>query len=319
MSFAREVKVEICQNNLSDCCKKSFISAIIKMNSSLSINNQNISVNISFTNVAIIKRIYELIKELYNIDTQIIVTKQMKLKKQNHYTLKMVEKSLEILSDLKVMEGFEFMQIDKTLVKNPCCKRAYIAGSFVASGSVNSPNTSNYHLEIQGYDIGHIDDLQKLITSLKKGREGLSFNFKKSTRRNAHIIYLKSAYEIVDFLNYVGATVSTFKYEDIRVQRDFMNSINRMNNMDVANEMKTLKAADKQLLDIKTINDHFGITNIDNKLVQVINLRLDNPNASLNELCELYNQTYDEKITKSGMNHRFRKIKDMASKIKEVS
>lgn len=316
MSFSRDVKVELCQNDLSGCCKKAFISAIIKMNSSLGINNKGISINISFENVSIIRYIYEILKEIYQIETQIIVSKQMKLNKGNIYTLKIVDKALAILDDLNLMENLSFSKkIATQYLENECCHRAYIAGSFVAAGSVNSPKRSNYHLEIQSNDQEHLNNLLKMINQLNKGRYPLDINFKIIRRRNNYVLYLKSSREIVDFLNYVGATNCTFRFEDVRMQRDFVNSLNRMNNMDVANEQKVQKAALNQIAIINKIDKYIGIEKLEPKLKEIAIMRLEHPEASLIELCELYNEDNFDKISKSGMNHRFRKIKEIANKI----
>ena len=316
MSFSRDVKIELCQSELSGCCKKAFISAIIKMNSTLGINSTGVSINISFENVAIIRYIYEILKELYQIETQIIVSRQMRLNKSNVYTLKIVDKALAILDDLELMENLQFKKdIGAIFEKNSCCRRAYIAGSFVAAGSVNSPQKSNYHLEIQTDDEEHLLNLKRLIEYVNKGKYPLDINFKMIKRRNNHLIYLKSAREIVDLLNYLGAINCTFRFEDVRMQRDFVNSINRMNNMDVANEQKAQKAAQNQIEMLKKIDKFIGIDKLENKLKEIAQLRLENPEASLVELCEIYNKHNLDWISKSGMNHRFRKIREIANKI----
>lgn len=316
MSFSRDVKTEICANQLGDCCAKAFISAIIRMNSTLTLNNQGASINISFENVSIIKYIYELLKRVYQVETQIIVSKQMKLKKVNIYTLKIVDQAFDILSDLKLVENFVFLKtIPEEYFNDDCCKKAYIAGSFVAAGSVNSPDTTKYHLEISSSEKEHLQQLHKLIKTLNQGKYSLQINFKMMKRRKNYVLYLKSSREIVDFLNYVGATQCTFKFEDIRVQRDFLNSINRMNNMDLANEVKVQKAASQQLAAIKLIDEKLGLDQLDDKLKLVATLRLENPELSLLELCNLYNNISNDQISKSGMNHRLRKLKEIAEQI----
>lgn len=317
MSFSRDVKVELCQNDLSFNCKKAFLSAIIKLNSNLGISQKGVSINISFENVTIVRYIYEIIKEIYNIETQMIVTKKLKLNKGNIYTLKLVDKALEILDDLSLMDGFAFRHdIALHVIENEDERKAYLAGSFVAAGSINSPHNSNYHLEIQSPDLAHLENVKAVIELLNKGMYPLDINFKISKRRNNYVLYLKSAREIVDFLNYIGAINSTFKFEDIRLQRDFINSINRMNNMDVANEQKVFKAANSQIELIKLIDDTIGLDALDDKLKVIAKIRLENSEASLNELCEIYNEISVDTISKSGMNHRLRKIKEIAQEIK---
>lgn len=317
MSFSREVKLELCQNEMSGGCKKAFISAIIKMNSSLGISNTGLSINIAFENVTVIKNIYETLKELYNVESQIVVSRQMKLKKNNVYTLKIVDRALDVLEDLKLMKNMEFIDdIDEIYYSSSENRKSYIAGSFIAAGTVNSPNNSNYHLEIQSNNKKHLQNLKKMIDYVNKGRYPLDINFKMIKRRNNYVLYLKSSREILDFLKYMGAVKNTINFLDVTTQRDFINSINRMNNMDVANEQKVQKAAQEQVDLINLIENTLGLNKLEPKLREVAKLRLENPDASLVELCDIYNENNLDSITKSGLNHRFRKIREIASKIK---
>jgi DNA-binding protein WhiA len=135
-------------------------------------------------------------------------------------------------------------------------------------------------------------------------------------RRNNYVLYLKSAREIVDFLNYLGATNSMFNFEDIRMQRDFVNSINRINNMDVANEQKVQKAANTQIEAIDKLIASDYLKKLDSNVRKVANLRKKYSDASLSELVGLFEEEYNEKISRSTINHRLNKIKEIASKIK---
>lgn len=317
MSFSREVKQELIQSDWEVSCKKATISAIIKMNSTLGISSTGLSINISFENVTIIKNTYEILKELYDIESQIVVSKQMKLKKKNVYTLKITDKALEILGDLKLMKDMEFLDdIDEIYYRDNEVRKAYIVGSFIAAGTVNSPTNSNYHLEIQSNNEKHLQNLKKMIDYVNKGKYPLDINFKMIKRRNNYVLYLKSSREILDFLKYMGAIKNTINFLDVTTQRDFINSINRMNNMDVANEQKAQAAAQKQIELINVINETMGLDKLEPKLREIARLRLTNPEASLVELCNIYNENHRDSITKSGMNHRFRKIREIASKIK---
>ncbi|MDR1781835.1 MAG: DNA-binding protein WhiA, partial [Bacilli bacterium] len=188
MSFSRDVKIELlehCGQEYTLACKKAFINAIIKMNSSLMINNQGLSVDISFKNATIIKHIYAILNDLYQEKMQLIVRQNMKLKKDHSYTIKISNNTLNILEDLKLMDGLTFnSNIDKSYFNNSELTKAYLAGSFVASGSVNSPAKANYHLEIQGNDKNYLENLKKLINRINKGKYPLDINFKMIKRRN---------------------------------------------------------------------------------------------------------------------------------------
>lgn len=309
MSFSKDVKNEICHNDIELSCKRSFISAIIKTNANLVINNSGLGLSISFENISITRTIFKMIKELYQVDIQIMVTKQMKLKKLDMYTLKISQDALKILEDLKLLENFNFTsKINKDIVDDEDKKRSYLSGVFVSIGSVNSPETSNYHLEIQSTDEVYLKNLLKLLKTLH-------LNFKIAQRRKSTVLYLKASSEIVDFLYYLNATQSAFKFEDLRIERDYLNNINRLTNIDVANEMKVQKAANQQIEYIKTIEEYYGLDKLEVKIKRIAKLRVENPEASLVELTEIYNDQFPDKISKSGMNHRFRKIKEIALKI----
>ncbi|MDR3214876.1 MAG: DNA-binding protein WhiA [Bacilli bacterium] len=317
MSFSREVKIELCEQEYDLGCKKAFISAIIKMNSSLNISNKGLSVDISFQNATIIKKIYRFLNDIYHEKPQIIVQKNMKLNKTHYYTIRIFNNTLAILEDLKLMDGLAFKsKIDLCYFQNANWAKAYIAGSFVAAGSVNSPSKANYHLEIQSSDLAYLEDLKRLIDLVNKGKYALSINFKIIKRRSNYVLYIKSAREIVDFLNYLQATTSMFNFEDIRMQRDFVNSINRMNNMDVANEQKVQKAANEQIEAINKLITINHLKRLDIGLRNIANLRLKYSDASLSELVSLYEKEYQIKISRSAINHRLKKLKDIALKIK---
>ena len=128
------------------------------------------------------------------------------------------------------------------------------------------------------------------------------------------MVYVKVADKIGDFLRCIGASDSLLKFEDIRISRDFTNSLTRLDNCEVANEMKTQKAASSQIEDIKQLEK--VINSLDVKLQEVCKIRLDNPEMSLNELCDVYERLYGTPISKSGMKHRFTKIHELALKQK---
>ena len=142
-------------------------------------------------------------------------------------------------------------------------------------------------------------------------------NAKITNRRLGYICYLKDAEGISDFLQVVGAQNSVFQFEDIRIKRDFNNSINRVMNMEIANERKAIVAANEQMRDIELVEKYIPESQIDLRSRQVIELRKNNPEASLKELVDLYEETYKDQISKSGLNHRLVKIKQMALSIKE--
>ena len=192
VSFARQVKEEVVFNDFDICCQKAILSAIIKINGTLSLSHQGLLLTIRTENAKIASKIHKMLKEVYNPQIEYLVSRKMKLKKNNVYILK-VSKAKEILENLGLMNGLGFQLLpDPKLVKKECCKRAFLAGVFLASGSVNNPETSNYHLELSVNEEEYALFIQKLINRFH-------LNAKLIKRRNKYIIYLKSSEKIGDF------------------------------------------------------------------------------------------------------------------------
>lgn len=307
MSFTTEVKAEISMNQLHACCAKAQLSALIQMCASLSFTNQGMALEIKSENVNTAKRILKLLKERYQVSAQLSVMRKMKLKKNNIYILRINDRAVDILKDLQILdeEGLR-SHPQKDMVYEECCARAYLAGAFLAGGSVNSPQTANYHLEI----VANSKVQAKFLLTLMKRFE---LPAKYIHRRNQEVVYLKASDKISDFLRCIGASDALFAFEDSRIQRDFMNSLTRLDNCELANEMKTISAGKKQLEDIAWIEAYRGLDTLPLKLQQAAALRRMNPEASLNELCDAYYEQTGETISKSGMKHRLAKLKELAS------
>lgn len=311
MSFTTSVKSEVAQNELKPCCEKAQCSALIKMCSSLNINSQGMYLTIQSESAPTAKKILKLLKENYQIHSELSVLKKMNLKKNNIYVLRIYDHTQDILNDLEIMDknGLRSHPTAKLLSKE-CCARAFLAGAFLAGGSVNSPNKTNYHLEIATSD----ENLAKFI---QKQMERFYLPAKIIARRNQHVVYLKSSEKIADFLKCIEATTSVFEFEDVRIQRDFMNSLTRLDNCDFANEMKTLAAGRKQCEDIEYLENYGALEFLPTKIQQVALLRKKYPEASLNELCTHYEEEYYEAISKSGMRHRLNKMSEIAATYKK--
>ncbi len=307
MSFTAEVKAEISQNELHECCAKAELSALILMCASLSFRKEGMALEMKSENANTAKRIWKLLKERYQVGAQLSVLRKMKLKKNNIYILRITSHVNEILYDLQIMDdkGLKNHPLAK-MVRKECCARAYLAGAFMAGGSVNSPQRSNYHLEIVANSKEHADFLLKLMH-----RFDLPAKYIK--RRAQDVVYLKASDKISDFLRCIGASDALFTFEDSRIQRDFMNSLTRLDNCELANEMKTISAGKKQLEDISWIETYRSLDTLPQKLYQAAVLRKQFPEASLNELCGQYSEQYGETISKSGMKHRLAKIKELAN------
>lgn len=308
MSFASETKKELTNITIKDCCVRAELSALIRMNGSLSFSNRRLILDIQTENAAIARRIYVLLKRSYEVTVELLVRKKMQLKKNNVYIVRLVEKAKEILDDLQIIEGdFSLVHnISKNLIRKKCCKRSYLRGAFLAGGSVNNPETSSYHLEIFSLYGEHNASICELMNEF-------DLNGKTLERRKGYITYLKEAEKITEFLNIVGAHHALLRFEDIRILRDMRNSVNRLVNCETANLNKTIGAALRQIENIKYIERVAGLDSLPDKLREIAELRIAYQDVTLKELGEMMS---GGNISKSGINHRLRKIDEIAEKLR---
>lgn len=312
MSFTTDVKTQIAGNELKPCCMRGELTAIIQMCSTLNFTAQGIALTMKTENATTAKRVFKYLKELYHVETQLSVIKKMKLKKNNIYVLRVTTKAMEILKDLEILtdKGLQSHPSAK-MVRKDCCARAYLAGAFLAGGSVNSPNKSNYHLEISTTNL-------ELALFIEKLMHRFDLPAKHIKRRNQEVVYIKASDKISDFLRCVGASDAVFTFEDSRIQRDFINSLTRLDNCELANEMKSISAGKRQMEDIEWIENYRSLDTLPVKLQHAAMARKELPEASLVELCEYCEDTFDEEISKSGMKHRFTKLKELADQYRGV-
>lgn len=307
MSFAAQTKKELTMIVSDTCCEKSELSALIRMNGAVQVSNQRVCLDISTQNAAIARRIYTLLKKTFQLHIEVLVRKKMRLKKNNIYIVRLPNQVQEVLSALHIVsEGFQFTSgIDKRIIKNSCCKRAYLRGAFLAGGSVNNPEGSSYHLEIASSYEEHCHALCELSNRI-------DLNARCIERKKGFIFYLKEGEKIIEFLSLIGAHQALFKFEDVRIMRDMRNSVNRIVNCETANLNKTIGASVRQIENIKLIDKEIGLANLPERLREVAVIRLQHPDMNLTEVGEMIKS----KVSKSGVNHRLRKIDEMAEKIR---
>lgn len=308
MSFAAEVKKELTSLEVHREHAKAELAALIRMNGSLSINNQQFVLNVQTENAAIARRIYSLLKDHYNVRSELLVRRKMKLKKNNVYIVRLKQETKRVLLDLDIMDGLMFhSHVSDEIMGNAQKMRSYLRGAFMASGSVNNPETSRYHLEIYSIYEEHNQDICDMLNYY-------GLNARSLERRNGFISYLKGAEKIADFLTLIGATNSMLKFEDVRIVRDMRNSVNRLVNCETANMNKTIDAASKQIDNIEFIQQRVGLGALPEKLQEIAELRLKHPEVSLKELGEMIPSGA---ISKSGINHRIRKINEFADRLRD--
>jgi DNA-binding protein WhiA len=308
MSFAADVKKELTSLTVQRNLAQAELAALIRMNGSLSLSNHQFVLNVQTENAAIARRIFTLLKEHYDVRSELLVRRKMKLKKNNVYIVRLKQETQKILLDLDIMDGLMFQSHIADEIKQSDEKtRAYLRGAFLASGSVNNPETSRYHLEISSIYEEHNQDICDLLNQF-------DLNARTLERRNGYITYLKGAEKIADFLTLIGATNSMLKFEDVRIVRDMRNSVNRLVNCETANMNKTIDAASKQIDNIHFIETTVGLQSLPEKLQEIAELRIQNPEISLKELGEMIPSGA---ISKSGINHRIRKINDFADNLRK--
>ena len=308
MSFTSEIKQEVAYNELKECCSVAELSALIKLSSSLVIGKGGFSLAVRLENPTAMKRVVYLLKKLYGTETELEIAQKTNLKKNNVYRLRF-DNGKEILEKLGLYSNKGLLNHPSyQIVSKECCGRAYLAGCFLAYGACNSPNKPNYHLEISINDIEHANFVVKLLSRY-------DLNAKISKRRNKYVVYMKKADSISDFLRLIGAHESLMNFENSRINRDFKNSLTRLDNCEIANEIKSLSAAKRQVESIQKIYNNNKTDALDEKLRNVMEIRMKYQDYSLLELCDEYQKAYGELISKSGLKHRLNKIESYAKEL----
>ena len=307
MSYASEVKKELTQLEVHREHAKAELAALIRMNGTVSLVDKKFILNVQTENAAIARRIYILLKDHFDVESELLVRRKMKLKKNNVYIVRLKHGTQEVLSDLSIMDGMSLhSHVSDEVMGNTQKVKSYLRGSFLAGGSVNNPETSRYHLEIHSSYEEHNDDICQMMNQF-------DMNARTLERRNGYITYLKEAEKIADFLALIGATSGMLKFEDVRIIRDMRNSVNRLVNCENANLNKTIDAASKQIESIKFIDEVLGLDKIPTKLREIALVRLEYPEVTLKELGEMIPSGT---ISKSGINHRLRKLNEMAENLR---
>ncbi|PZF89181.1 DNA-binding protein WhiA [Listeria ivanovii] len=308
MSFASETKKELTHMNVSDSDAKVELAAFIRMNGAISLSNQLVIMDVQTENAAIARRMYQLLKDLYEVPIELLVRRKMKLKKNNVYIVRLKSGTRGILEDLRILEPpMTFTKsIDRGFVKKRSAKRAYLRGAFLASGSVNNPETSSYHLEIFSVYEEHNEAICALMNQF-------DLNARTLERKNGFITYLKEAEKITEFLSIIGATSALLHFEDVRIMRDMRNSVNRLVNCETANLNKTINAAVRQIDNIKYIQATVGLEALPERLREIAALRIANEDVTLKELGEMLTTG---QVSKSGINHRLRKLDQIAERLR---
>lgn len=310
MSFANEIKqeVSIAEIESADIAQ---LSALIKILGVYKLNNRGIWISVENENIVIIRRVVKLLKYFFDLNLEIASIRNMKFGKKNIYSIRILNDVNTVLESLNLKNEKGFIIVpNREFFKNDLYIRKYLSGLFLASGSINSPENSNYHLEVRCPDEEYAKNIIKLMGKIY-------IDAKKIKRRENQVVYVKASEQIGDFLRAISASNSLMKFEDMRIRRDFKNSITRLDNCTTANDVKTYKNALKQIKEIEKLKELGIFETMDIKLKQVANLRLLYPEESLNDLVDLFEEEYETTISKSGIAHRFRKISELVKNEKK--
>ncbi len=307
ISFTSNVKNEVASYDGDRSENLAMLSAIIR--NSGKYDNNNITIITENSKVA--KRIYLLFLNIYNVPVT-IDDKENSFNRNRLYVVKVTGDISFILKDLSIVDdNMHYLKVvNSYLMDSENEKRAYLKGIFLSCGSVNDPKTSRYHLE---FFINNEEEALFVNNLLN----GYYLNSKVILKDKKYMVYVKEAEKIGDFLRIINASQAVMYYEDIRIYRDHKNMTNRLNNMEQANIEKTINTCNSQIKDINYIMEKLGIDFLDDKLKDACTYRLKYPESSLQELSSIMSLEIGKSITKSGLNHRFRKIKEIASKLKE--
>ncbi|MCR4880222.1 MAG: DNA-binding protein WhiA [Bacilli bacterium] len=310
-SFSLHVKEELCHNTYESLAvRKALLSAYIRINGNIVIRNKHSLLTMSNENAKIIKFIYSLILDIYPSNVSLSFTKKGKTK--TIYTINVSNNVDEILEELDVnfLEG----KISKEIVYDDETISGYLVGAFLACGSINSPETSNYHLELAVNSENYAKWLSHLFLRYKNNK----IEPRIIKRRNKYVLYFKKGDQIADFLVMIGAMGSAMDFENYRIDRDYMNNANRLTNLDTANMSKTIEAGKRQAHEIRYLIKHIGLEAIGNKKTQLVaSIRNERISVSLDEIASMVSKELKEEVSKSNINHIFRKIHELYLKEKK--
>ena len=314
MSFSSTAKEELMRLPLGkSCCILSELSALTQTTGSLAFRGAGrIQVTYRVENAALARRIFLLLRTQLSIVAKLHFVQHARLGGRRSCVLTLGDKdSQKLLIALHMMEQDEDggISLRRTAPRHPmtrqCCRRAFLRGAFLGSGSMITPDKA-YHFEFVAGD----DNLHKTLGRLLE-KSGLPVQ--SYVRKGQHVVYLKSAQQITDLLALMGASSSVLEMENIRITKQMRAGANRASNCDEHNSEKMLNAADRQIEAIKLISIQRGLFTLPPALQQIARLRLEHTSLSLTEL----GQMMDPPVGKSGVNHRMRRLMEIAKEIED--
>lgn len=319
MSFAKDSKLQIIEKDIEDAdCAQAFLSGLLHASGTITKNSEGIRVDVVTDFKEIFPYLNKLISRLYGRELSLEISDDYIINKTTYYRIKFpIDISLDILKDCSIIPPSEELiflsNIDENLIADDETKKAFVKGTYIgcATSSIRlselgsqSP-TTGYHVEFASHKREFLEGLQKILMHFE-------ITSKLSSRKKIFVLYLKDSEAIKDLLALVGAEQSVLDLSDEMAKRDLRNTVNRQVNCINANINKTIEASLKQIQAINYINKKIGLDSLPEDLQEVAVLRLANPQESMDELLKLSTI----KLTKSGLNHRFRRILKIADILK---
>lgn len=310
MSFSVDIKKELTQNQLNENEAKAMLGAMIIHCGSLVIKNKEFHLKATFTVPFVARRYYELLSTCYQVKGELYEVKANSTSKKRNIDVLVTSKVKLILEDLGILSVSGLNDsISQYYLNQENCVRAYLSGWFLVSGSINSASSSNYHCElrVRKESIAH-----RLIGLFNY----FDVAFKYGLRRQEQFIYVKSAEKIADVLRIIMANNALFDFEELRMKRDMKISMVRLDNCEIANEVKSIQASNTQVAAIEFLKEQHVFDYLDQKIQAIADIRLEFPNHSLKELALVYSNRTGIQLSKSGIKHRLDRLVKHAAEMK---
>lgn len=300
MTFTARTKEELLTNTTAD---KHELAAMMKLSGSLGLTGEGLRLTLTTEHAKIARHLYEVMEQLYGIQPEIRYHHRSNLKKNRVYQVVLETGVEEMLADLQLADSFFGFEtgISPTILLDDEAGQSYLRGAFLATGSIRDPETGKYQLEIFSVYQDHAEDLAEVMRKFM-------LDAKVINHKNGTITYLQKAEDIMDFLLVIGAMTAKETFEEVKVFREARNDLNRANNAETANIARTITASMKTINNISKIIDRVGLDSLPLDLQEVARQRIKHPDYSIQELAD----SLDTPLTKSGVNHRLRRINKFA-------
>lgn len=310
MSFSGDVKNELVRmEEEAGCCEQAELAGLLRMGGTVFFAGQGL-LGLKFVTetAAVARKVLKALKKAGLLETEVKVSRALRLKKHNSYEVKAVpaEAVGRFLRRIGILSDDHFMEQALSVPRKLCCRKAWLRGAFLGGGSVNRPE-GEYHLEL----VTQNEDFAAALAQALKA-SGLTAGL--TTRKQDYVVYLKEGDAITAFLSLVGAHEALLAFENVRIVKEMRNQVNRLVNCETANLAKTVNAAVRQTETIRLIAGRMGLAALPASLRVVAELRLSHPEATLQELVELF----DGKLSRSGMNHRLRALERIGEELRKA-